>query len=65
MINVETKLLEHPSESMQMRNISKHFLVQTCSYCNDKFELAEGDVIFGDKWFHGICWRSFNTTKKN
>jgi hypothetical protein len=43
-------------EPSQLQITTSHFLVQTCSYCNNKFELAEGDVIYGDKWFHNVCW---------
>ncbi len=50
----------HTSESSQVQITKNQFLVQTCSFCNNKFELAEGDVIFGDKWFHGACWKSKN-----
>ena len=58
MITMETKLPTHlPSESLQFQNKTNHFRTQTCSHCNKKMELVEGDVIYGDKWFHGFCWK--------
>lgn len=33
-----------------------NFLAQTCSSCKKKMLLSEGDMIFGDKWFHNSCW---------
>lgn len=31
-------------------------LVQTCSSCGRTMTIGGGDVLFGDKWFHGLCW---------
>jgi hypothetical protein len=31
-------------------------LVQRCSSCGRMMRLGEGDTLFGDKWFHGLCW---------
>ena len=58
MTRIETKLFTRsPSESLQIQITQNHFLLQTCSHCNKKMELVEGDVIYGDKWFHNICWK--------
>jgi hypothetical protein len=32
------------------------YLVQRCSSCGRTMSLGEGDTLFGDKWFHGVCW---------
>jgi len=32
------------------------FLTQTCSLCGQKMLLSEGDMIYGDKWYHNSCW---------
>jgi len=32
------------------------FLVQTCASCGRMMTLGEGDMLFGEKWFHGLCW---------
>ncbi len=59
MTYVESELIKQsPSESLQFQITTNHFLIQTCSYCNKKMELVEGDVIYGDKWFHGFCWKT-------
>ena len=57
---------ESPSESLQFQITANHFLTQTCSYCDKKMQLGEGDVIYGDKWFHSFCWnRNKNKDSKN
>lgn len=58
MTYVESELIKQsPFESLQFQIVLNHFLIQTCSHCNKKMELVEGDVIYGDKWFHGLCWK--------
>jgi hypothetical protein len=32
------------------------FLVQKCSSCGRSMMLGEGDTLFGERWFHGVCW---------
>jgi hypothetical protein len=32
------------------------FLVQKCSSCGRTMMLGEGDTLFGERWFHGVCW---------
>ena len=66
MTSTETKLLTcSPLESLQFQITQNHFLLQTCSHCNKKMELVEGDVIYGDRWFHNICWTLKNGGIKN
>ena len=36
--------------------IHHNFLTQTCSLCKKKMVLSEGDMIYGDKWYHNSCW---------
>ena len=58
MTYVKSELLKKsPTESLQFQFTTNHFLMQTCSYCDKQMELVEGDVIYGDKWFHGSCWK--------
>jgi hypothetical protein len=53
-----SELIKHsPSESSQFHITTNHFLIQTCSHCDKRMELVEGDVIYGDKWFHSFCWK--------
>ena len=35
----------------------------TCSFCNAEIGFAEGDVIFGDKWFHRDCVSKYRLGK--
>lgn len=44
------------SEAIPERTKSASFLVQKCSSCGRTMVLGEGDTLFGDKWFHGLCW---------
>ncbi|HYR04543.1 MAG TPA: hypothetical protein VEO75_04065 [Nitrososphaerales archaeon] len=32
------------------------FLVQKCSSCGRTMMLGEGDTLYGERWFHGVCW---------
>ena len=32
------------------------FSVPKCSMCKENMEFSEGEVIFGDKWYHELCW---------
>ena len=54
---------EPPSESLQFKITTNQFLMQTCSHCNKKMELSDGDVIYGDKWFHSFCWKTIKNTE--
>jgi hypothetical protein len=33
-----------------------NFLLQTCAHCNMEVLLSAGDVLHGEKWYHGHCW---------
>ena len=61
MTYVESDLIKQSSEPLQFQITPSRFLLQTCSHCNKKMELVEGDVIYGDKWFHSICWKVIKT----
>jgi hypothetical protein len=39
-----------------MQGKATGFLAQTCSSCGREMTLGEGDTLFGDRWFHGLCW---------
>ena len=34
-----------------------NFCVPRCSSCKDEMQFSEGDVIYGDKWYHDSCWK--------
>jgi hypothetical protein len=42
--------------TVQVQAKATGFLAQTCSSCGREMTLGEGDTLFGDKWFHGLCW---------
>ncbi len=33
-----------------------NFLLRACRYCDLEFLLGPGDVLHGDRWYHGRCW---------
>jgi hypothetical protein len=33
-----------------------NFLLQTCAHCYMEVSLSAGDVLYGEKWYHGHCW---------
>jgi ribosomal protein S27AE len=41
-------------ESDQVRQVN--FLSRTCWDCGEGISLGAGDVLFGDRWYHGHCW---------
>jgi len=36
---------------------TRKFVTQKCDACSETVELVAGDIIFGDKWYHSICWK--------
>jgi hypothetical protein len=32
-----------------------HLQMPSCDICNKKMQFVEGDVIFGEKWYHKDC----------
>ena len=34
-----------------------------CSFCGKEMQFAEGDVIFGDKWYHKNCTKQAGVNK--
>jgi hypothetical protein len=42
--------------TIQLQARATSFLTQKCSSCGREMTLGEGDTLFGDKWFHGLCW---------
>jgi hypothetical protein len=56
---VKTSTTVEVIENGQMEGLSKGpmgFLVQKCSSCGRTMMLGEGDTLFGERWFHGVCW---------
>lgn len=34
-----------------------NFFIPKCYACNNKIQFSEGDVIYGDRWYHVGCWK--------
>jgi hypothetical protein len=50
---------EHSSKQEVLQTITQkiNFFIPKCSACKDEMQFAEGDVIYGDKWYHNSCWK--------
>ncbi len=58
----EEKGHQHKIEKNQLENnfiqtvLQPNFFPPLCSSCKNVMQFAEGDVIYGDKWYHKSCW---------
>lgn len=50
----QNQSLNH-DDSQIMEKIN--FFIPKCHACKNDVHFAEGDVIYGDKWFHIGCWK--------
>lgn len=41
-------------ESDLVRQVN--FLLQRCRDCGEEISLGAGDILYGDRWYHGDCW---------
>jgi hypothetical protein len=41
-------------ESEQVPQVN--FLLRKCRDCGEEISLGAGDVLYGDRWYHGHCW---------
>ena len=39
--------------------------IATCCTCGMEMEFVENDVIFGEDWYHGKCWKAMQEAKQN
>ena len=39
--------------------------IVSCCICGIKMEFVENDVIFGEDWYHGKCWKATQEGKQN
>ena len=39
--------------------------VVSCCTCGMEMEFVENDVIFGEDWYHGKCWKATQERKQN
>ena len=40
---------------------SEHQMMQCCMLCGKEMEFVEGDIIYGEDWYHGNCWNATHT----
>lgn len=53
-LGTNEKQLLHAQEISQQK-IS--FCIPRCSACKNEMKFAEGEVIYGEKWYHSSCWK--------
>ena len=34
------------------------FVIPKCSLCHYEMHFKVGDIIYGDKWYHSLCWEA-------
>jgi hypothetical protein len=34
-----------------------NFSIPRCAACKEEVQFSEGDIIYGDKWYHNSCWK--------
>ncbi|MGI0088673.1 MAG: hypothetical protein ACREBI_12080 [Nitrosotalea sp.] len=49
---------------LQIVSPKTNFSTPQCYSCKDEIEFSEGDVIYGDKWYHNACWQNTEKTKE-
>ena len=40
-------------------------VIKVCDYCKNHLMLAENDILFDRKWYHGHCWEEKTSKSKN
>ena len=49
---------EHSPKQEVLQTIQKiNFCIPRCSACKYDMQFIEGDIIYGDKWYHNSCWK--------
>lgn len=44
----------HMQETAQQKII---FSIPRCSACKNEMQFTEGEVIYGERWYHSSCWK--------
>lgn len=39
--------------------------IVSCCVCGIQMEFIENDVIYGENWYHGTCWKKAQEEKQN
>ena len=51
----------HHPELFEMHSVlvaSEHHMTPCCMSCGKEMEFVEGDIIYGEDWYHGNCWKT-------
>jgi len=46
------------SEAQQTLVKTVMFVIPKCSLCHYEMHFKVGDVIYGEKWYHSLCWEA-------
>jgi hypothetical protein len=58
-MSVTNRFSQMPRPVVQpTQEIEVNYLERICEYCNTEVSLTTGDVLFGDRWYHGACWEN-------
>ncbi len=44
---------------VQDPNYTKH-----CAFCDSNLDVQEGVMIYDKKWYHNVCWETFENQKE-
>jgi hypothetical protein len=47
------------------QDLEVNYLRRICEYCNKEISLTTGDVLFGDRWYHGECWADYRASPQH
>lgn len=51
-------------ETNSVRVAKEHQMIHSCTSCGKPIELVEGDIIYGEDWYHGNCWKAIRLQTK-
>jgi hypothetical protein len=55
---------ENQSSNQDLQKIEKtNFFIPKCYACKNDVQFSEGDVIYGDRWYHVGCWKESEKIK--
>jgi hypothetical protein len=55
MVDENTNSLDQDNSQTSLPKL--HFLIPRCFACKGEMQFIEGDIIYGDKWYHHSCWK--------
>ena len=57
--NQESGMGEFNLQSFEMHSVlisPEHKVTSCCASCGREMDFVEGDIIYGEDWYHGNCW---------